>query len=437
MGPDANGGPGDRSPRSSTSHPGGVGQGALRTAVQRPVDQLLYRRCDLLIAASTALVARPRRPIRPARRASLRRRTRAATCRSARTPAGDLRAGRRIACCASATGSRTRVSSNCSTRSPPCLPTTSPCTSSVAPTSTRATPHGCRLDSPLPTSPDASSSTDRSTRQEVAGLYAGADAFVLPSYAETYGTVFAEALTAGLPTVGWRSGNLPNLIEDGKQGCLVEPGDIAGLSRVLHRLATDDEWRRNARRRGATTRRIPAHVERHGRRLLRRPQSARTIPRLNHRTIGPSDSDVDARHARVLHVHPPGDPDRSVQRPRERRLDRADVRDHHHRGRWRPPPTVPRMPQPLCSTASPTTPRRAGPTRDPLANGPTPPPAPRRRPVRRVRRSRARSTARRSRTGRPNAAAVLPSPSQRTRNHAIRHRQQSTRPDAPAPHRPR
>ena len=93
-------------------------------------------------------------------------------------------------------------------------------------------------------------------RRNVAGLYAGADVFVLPSYAETYGTVFAEALTAGLPTVGWRSGNLPNLIEDGEQGCLVDPGDIAGLSRALGRLATDDGWRpalaAAARRRGAS-----------------------------------------------------------------------------------------------------------------------------------------------------------------------------------------
>ncbi len=80
-------------------------------------------------------------------------------------------------------------------------------------------------------------------RAEVAGLYAGADAFVLPSFVETYGTVFAEALAAGLPTVGWRSGNLPNLIEDGREGCLVEPGDVAGLSDALRRLATDDQWR--------------------------------------------------------------------------------------------------------------------------------------------------------------------------------------------------
>jgi glycosyltransferase involved in cell wall biosynthesis len=94
------------------------------------------------------------------------------------------------------------------------------------------------------------------TRDEVAGLYAGADVFALPSYAETYGTVHGEALAAGLPTVGWRSGNLPNLITDGRVGCLIEPGDVTALAACLLRLATDDGWReelrRGARRRGRT-----------------------------------------------------------------------------------------------------------------------------------------------------------------------------------------
>jgi glycosyltransferase involved in cell wall biosynthesis len=85
------------------------------------------------------------------------------------------------------------------------------------------------------------------SRDRVAGLYAGADVFVLTSYAETYGTVHGEALAAGLPTVGWRSGNLPNLIEDGREGCLIDPGDIAGLAAALHRLATDDPWRAHLR----------------------------------------------------------------------------------------------------------------------------------------------------------------------------------------------
>ncbi len=45
---------------------------------------------------------------------------------------------------------------------------------------------------------------------------------------ETYGTVYGEALAAGLPAVGWRAGNLPNLVTDGREGCLVTPGDVDG-----------------------------------------------------------------------------------------------------------------------------------------------------------------------------------------------------------------
>jgi glycosyltransferase involved in cell wall biosynthesis len=78
---------------------------------------------------------------------------------------------------------------------------------------------------------------------EVARLYAGADAFVLPSYREPYGTVYGEALAAGLPVVGWRLGNLPHLAVDGREGVVLEPGDIAGLSNALRRLALDPEWR--------------------------------------------------------------------------------------------------------------------------------------------------------------------------------------------------
>ena len=128
------------------------------------------------------------------------------------------------------------------------------------------------------------------TREEVGRLYGGADVFVLLSYAETYGTVFGEALAAGVPTVGWRSGNLPNLIEDGREGCLVAPGDIAALSATLERLCTDDEWRAELRAAARPTRRGASHVGRRGRCVLRRPQSSRRTPRLNHRTTGPAGS---------------------------------------------------------------------------------------------------------------------------------------------------
>jgi glycosyltransferase involved in cell wall biosynthesis len=74
-------------------------------------------------------------------------------------------------------------------------------------------------------------------------MYAAVDAFVLPSLKEPYGTVYGEAMAFGLPVVGWRAGNLPQLAEDGQAGLLVDPGDIAGLATALRRLATDAELR--------------------------------------------------------------------------------------------------------------------------------------------------------------------------------------------------
>ena len=79
--------------------------------------------------------------------------------------------------------------------------------------------------------------------EHLGALYAGVDAFVLPSYIEAYGIVYGEALAAGLPTIGWRSGNLPHLIDDGREGCLVDPGDVRGLAAALERLSTDVAWR--------------------------------------------------------------------------------------------------------------------------------------------------------------------------------------------------
>jgi glycosyltransferase involved in cell wall biosynthesis len=50
---------------------------------------------------------------------------------------------------------------------------------------------------------------------QVAAYYAAADAFVLASSREPYGTVYGEAMAAGLPVVGYAAGNLPHLARDG------------------------------------------------------------------------------------------------------------------------------------------------------------------------------------------------------------------------------
>ena len=78
---------------------------------------------------------------------------------------------------------------------------------------------------------------------EVAALYAAADAFVLPSLKEPYGTVYGEAMDFGLPVVGWRAGNLPYLATHEVEGLIVAPGDVHGLTAALSRLANDAELR--------------------------------------------------------------------------------------------------------------------------------------------------------------------------------------------------
>ena len=82
------------------------------------------------------------------------------------------------------------------------------------------------------------------SRERVAELYAAADVFVLASTTEPYGTVYGEAMAAGLPVVGWRSGNLPHLARDGREGLVVDPGDLAGLAAALRRLVEDEPYRR-------------------------------------------------------------------------------------------------------------------------------------------------------------------------------------------------
>jgi glycosyltransferase involved in cell wall biosynthesis len=80
-------------------------------------------------------------------------------------------------------------------------------------------------------------------KEQVAAFYRDADVFVMPSRRETYGTVYGEAMAAGLPVVGWRAGNLPWLAEHGREGLIVEPGDIEALAQALLSLSRDKALR--------------------------------------------------------------------------------------------------------------------------------------------------------------------------------------------------
>jgi glycogen synthase len=80
-------------------------------------------------------------------------------------------------------------------------------------------------------------------RVEVAERYRAADLFTLPSSAEAFGNVFAEALASGLPIVGSATGGIPDLVEHGSNGLLVPPGDVHSLAGAIRYLADDPELR--------------------------------------------------------------------------------------------------------------------------------------------------------------------------------------------------
>lgn len=60
---------------------------------------------------------------------------------------------------------------------------------------------------------------------ELAALYALADAFALPSREEGFGMTVTEAMAAGTPVVATTVGAIPRLVDEGDQGYVVEPND--------------------------------------------------------------------------------------------------------------------------------------------------------------------------------------------------------------------
>jgi glycosyltransferase involved in cell wall biosynthesis len=62
------------------------------------------------------------------------------------------------------------------------------------------------------------------------GLMRHLDVLVLPSYQEPFGTVLAEAMAVGTPVVATNVDGLPEVVEDGVTGRLVEPGSPADIA---------------------------------------------------------------------------------------------------------------------------------------------------------------------------------------------------------------
>lgn len=72
------------------------------------------------------------------------------------------------------------------------------------------------------------------------GYYARAGCVVVPSrWPEPFGLIGLEAMRHGRPVAAFRVGGIPDWLEDGKTGLLVEEQDVPGLARAITRLLTD------------------------------------------------------------------------------------------------------------------------------------------------------------------------------------------------------
>jgi glycosyltransferase involved in cell wall biosynthesis len=79
----------------------------------------------------------------------------------------------------------------------------------------------------------------------VSGYYSSATLVVSPSRFETAGYTLLEAMIHGKAVVASRVGGMTDLIEDGKTGLLVDPGDPNALANGILRLLGDKDLRQS------------------------------------------------------------------------------------------------------------------------------------------------------------------------------------------------
>jgi len=86
--------------------------------------------------------------------------------------------------------------------------------------------------------------------ERVHDYFTTARLLVLPSVDEGLGLVLAEALVAGVPVVGARSGGIPDLLTDPDAGALFAPDDPVSLADAIAKVAGDPRYLAGARRAG-------------------------------------------------------------------------------------------------------------------------------------------------------------------------------------------
>jgi glycosyltransferase involved in cell wall biosynthesis len=107
-------------------------------------------------------------------------------------------------------------------------------------------------------------------RRDVPDLLAALDVAVVSSDFEGTPLAVLEYMDAGLPVVATRVGGLPDVIEHGRHGLLVEPGDASALAGALATLLRNPERARELGALGRERRRAEFSID----------QTVRTLERM-------------------------------------------------------------------------------------------------------------------------------------------------------------
>ena len=70
-----------------------------------------------------------------------------------------------------------------------------------------------------------------------------ADIFCVPSHKEALGVANMEALASGIPVISTNAGGIPEVLDYGKCGWLVEPGDSSQLAEAINECIYNQKMR--------------------------------------------------------------------------------------------------------------------------------------------------------------------------------------------------
>jgi glycosyltransferase involved in cell wall biosynthesis len=117
------------------------------------------------------------------------------------------------------------------------------------------------LAAPIGESVTIHSWVDESQRDR---LLRESDVFVLPSYAEGLPMAVLESMAYALPVVTTPVGGIPDVVTDGVEGLVVQPGDVAAIGQALTRMVDDPSARErfaSAARRRAESLDVGLYIE--------------------------------------------------------------------------------------------------------------------------------------------------------------------------------